>query len=156
MSCSNWRAMQEQQEEIAIQSLTDQSFKKVCIDSGAGESVCPIDAFPSYSTHKTSKYGARYKAAGGQELINAGEKRPHFKCGGTNAHMAFQCTDVHKPLAAASKVAKKGNRIVLEADGGYIEHLKTGTKIPLTIENGVYMMEMLIKPVAPFQGQATP
>ena len=148
--------MQKQEEKVMIQALTDQTFTKVCIDSGAGESVCPIDAFPSYGTHKTAKTGVRYTAAGGQELINAGEKRPHFKCGGANAHMAFQCTDVHKPLAAASKVAQKGNRIVLEADGGHILNLKTGTKIPLTIENGVYMMEMLVKPVAPFQGQANP
>ena len=64
--------------------------------------------------------------------------------------MAFQATTVvQKPLAAASKIAGKGNRIVLEADGGYIENKKSGKKIPLTIENGVYMMEML---VVPFQG----
>ena len=137
-----------------IQALSDQSFTKVCIDSGAGERVCPIDAFPSYGTHKTAKTGTRYIAAGGQDLINAGEKRPHSKCGGEDAHMAFQCTGVHKPLAAASKVAQKGNRIVLEADGGFILNKATGKKIPLAIENGVYMMEMCVKPAAPFQGQA--
>ena len=45
----------------------------------------------------------------------------------------------------------KGNRIVLEADGlgSYIEHKQSGKRIPLTVENGVYMMEML---VVPFQG----
>ena len=67
--------------------------------------------------------------------------------------MAFQATtDVQKPLAAASKIAAKGNRIVLEAEGldSYIENKASGKKIPLTIENGVYMMEML---VLPFQGQ---
>ena len=63
--------------------------------------------------------------------------------------MAFQATaDVQNPLAAASKIAAKGNRIVLEADGldSYIEHKQSGTRIPLTIENGVYMMEMLVVP----------
>ena len=65
-----------------VQALTDQSFTKVCVDSGAGESVCPIDAFPGYGTHKTANTGARYTAAGGQELINAGEKRPQLKSGG--------------------------------------------------------------------------
>ena len=67
--------------------------------------------------------------------------------------MAFQATtDVQKPLAAASTIAAKGNRIVLEAEGldRYIENKASGKKIPLTIENGVYMMEML---VLPFQGQ---
>ena len=52
---------------------------------------------------------------------------------------------------AISKIAAKGNRIVLEADDldSYIENKKSGKRIPLTIENGVYMMEML---VVPFQG----
>ena len=31
--------------EVMIQNLTDESFTKVCVDSGAGESVCPVDAF---------------------------------------------------------------------------------------------------------------
>ena len=67
--------------------------------------------------------------------------------------MAFQATtEVQKPLAAASKIVAKGDRIVLEvsASESYIENKKTGKRIPLTIENGVYMMEMLM---VPFQGQ---
>ena len=66
--------------------------------------------------------------------------------------MPFQATtDVQKPLAAASKIAAKGNRIVLDdvEPESYIENKKAGTRIPLKIENGVYMMEML---VIPFQG----
>ena len=67
--------------------------------------------------------------------------------------MASQATtEVQKPLAAASKIAAKGNRIVLESFGtdSYIESKQTGKRISLAIENGVYMMEML---VVPFQGQ---
>ena len=142
-----------EKESIQIQALTDDSFRKVCIDSGAGESVCPIQAFPSYETKKTAKTGTKYKAAGGHQLTNVGEIRPQFKSSGVGGSMAFQATtDVQKPLAAASKIAAKGNRIVLEAEGldSYIENKASGKKIPLTIENGVYMMEML---VMPFQGQ---
>ena len=141
-------------EEVQSQTvLTDSSFGKVCIDSGAGESVCPVDAFPSYKTVKTNKTGATYRAAGGQKLTNVGEIRPNFKSSGIGGSMAFQATtEIQKPLAAASKIAAKGNRIVLEALGSdsYIENKQTGKRIPLTIENGVYMMEMM---VVPFQGQ---
>ena len=64
---------------------------------------------------------------------------------------------MQKPLAVASKITQKGNRIVLEEDGGFILNKATGKKIPLAIENGVYMMEMLVKPAAaPFRGQAKP
>ena len=71
--------------------------------------------------------------------------------------MTFQATtEVKKPLAAASKITAKGNRIVLDEEGSdsYIEHKKTGTRIPLTMENGVYMMEMFVAP--PFQRPAKP
>ena len=65
------------------------------------------------------------------------------------ASMAFQATtDVQKPLAAASKIAAKGNRIVLDdaASDSYLENKTSGVRIPLTIENGVYMMEMAVVP----------
>ena len=54
-------------------------------------------------------------------------------------------------LQAASKVASKGNWIASDdaSSDSYIENKKTGKRIPLVIENGVYMMEML---VVPFQG----
>ena len=56
-----------------IQNLTDESFTKVCVDSGTGENVCPVDAFPSYETKKSAKIGLTYRAAGGQALVNVGE-----------------------------------------------------------------------------------
>ena len=87
-----------------------------------------------------------------------GEKRPRLKISGVTASMTFQATShVRKPLAAASKITAKGNRIVLDDEDSlsYIENKATGTKIPLKIENGVYVMEVTVTPKkAPFQGQA--
>ena len=87
-----------------------------------------------------------------------GEKRPRLKINGVTASMTFQATShVRKPLAAASKITAKGNRIVL-GDGNslsYIENKATGTKTPLKIENGVYVMEVAVSPnKKPFQRQA--
>ena len=117
-----------------------------------------MEAFPSYETKKTAKTGMSYTAAGGDSLVNVGEKRPEFTTGGVNAWMAFQATTkVQKPLAAATRITEKGNGIWLDEEGceSYILNKKTGTKIPLSIENGIYMMEMLVKTkaAAPFQGQ---
>ena len=98
-----------------------------------------------------------YGGWGGHALVNVGEKRPAFKTNGVDAWMTFQATTkVQKPLAAATRITEKGNRIVLDDAGSesYILNKKTGQKIPLSIENGVYMMQMLVKPAAPFQGQA--
>ena len=71
--------------------------------------------------------------------------------------MTFQATShVRKPLAAASKITAKGNRIVLgdEDSLSYIENKATSAKIPLKIENGVYVMEVAFSPnKTPFRGQ---
>ena len=87
-----------------------------------------------------------------------GENSPKLKINGVAASMTFQATShVRRPLAAASKITAKGNRIVLDDEDSlsYIENKATGTKIPLKIENGVYVMEVAVTPKkAPFQGQA--
>ena len=140
-----------------------QSFVKIpmtiCVDSGAGESVCPADAFPDFESYQTDKVGNLYRAAGGQELRNVGEKRPRFRINGIQTAMTFQATThVKKPLTAASCITSKGNRIILDdADSpSYIENKATGTRIPIKIENGIYVMEVTVesKNVAPLRRQA--
>ena len=144
-------------EKVMIRNL-EKNPTMICVDSGAGESVCPVDAFPDYETHETEKVVCKYRAAGGQELKNMGGKRPKLKVNGVAASMTFQATShVRKPLAAASRIAAKGNRIVLDDEDSpsYIENKATGTKIPFKIVNGVYMMEVAVTPKkTPFQGQA--
>ena len=66
---------------------------------------------------------------------------------GVATAMTFQATShVRKPLAAASKITAKENRIVLDDEHSlsYIENKATGTKTPLKIENGVYVMEVAV------------
>ena len=51
--------------------------------------------------------------------------------------MTFQATTkVKKPLAAASKMTTKGNRIILDGAGSdsYIENKATGVRAPLKID----------------------
>ena len=89
-------------------------------------------------------------------MTNMGEKRPQLETNGLKTSMTFQAvSSVTKPLAAASKIAAKGNRIILddaECDS-YIENKKTGKRIPLKLENGIYMMEITVQP-PPFPRQA--
>ena len=114
--------------------------------------------FPDYDMRQTEKVGNLYRAAGGQELRNMGDKRPKLRVNGVATAMTFQATShVRKPLAAASKITARENRIVLgdESYFSYIENKATGTKIPLKIENAVYVMEVAVSPnKAPFRGQA--
>ena len=56
--------------------------------------------------------------------------------------MTFNEADVKKPLASAVEIAKAGNRIVLEADGGYIENAKTGEKMKVDVDKNVYVYQV--------------
>ena len=54
----------------------------------------------------------------------------------------FNISNVQRPLAAASKVAGQGNRIIMEGSGGYIENIATGERIQLRLERGVYVFDV--------------
>ena len=91
------------------------------------------------------------------ELEKVGEKRPQFVTNGIHTTMPFQATTkVQKPLASASRIVAKGNRIVLDGPGcsSYIENKATGVKIPLKMENGIYTMGVSASSPAPFPGPA--
>jgi len=61
----------------------------------------------------------------------------------------FNVANVQRPLAAASKVVEKGNRVVMEPGGGYIQNISTGEKIKLRIDRGVYVFDVRLSDGAP-------
>ena len=58
------------------------------------------------------------------------------------AQLEFNEADVRKPLASARFVAKAGNGIWLDADGGYIENLSTGERMAVRVLNDVYVFDV--------------
>ena len=76
---SEWRIdTQIQPQTQAVET----EFKKVCIDSGVAESVCPIDAFPDYETIETDKILSRrvrniphFDTAHGEDRAHLGIRR---------------------------------------------------------------------------------
>ena len=54
----------------------------------------------------------------------------------------FNVANVQRPLAAASKVVEKGNRVVMEPAGGFIENIASGERIQLRIDRGVYVFDV--------------
>ena len=56
----------------------------------------------------------------------------------------FNIANVQRPLAAASKVVGKGNRVVMEDGGGYIENVATGERIQLRLDRGVYVFDVVL------------
>ena len=54
----------------------------------------------------------------------------------------FRVTDANKPLMAVSKIADMGNMVVFGSDeGDYIENKKTGDRIDLRRQRGIYLLD---------------
>jgi len=118
---------------------------KITIDSGAAESVMPMEMLKEIQLKesKGSKAGVQYIAANGGRMPNLGEKQVHFKTSdGAESNVVFQVTHARKPLASVSKMVKKGNRVIFSPSGSYIENIATKKRIDMQEVNGTYQIDV--------------
>ena len=112
--------------------------------SGAAESVAPLSMAPWIDAEESdgSRRGQTYMSASGEKLPNLGEKQLDVVTSeGKTARATFQCADVTRALCAVSKICDKGNKVIFEASGGYIESAN-GQRTKFRRENNVHVLEM--------------
>ena len=122
---------------------------RITIDSGAAESVLPRSMLKEVQLRESegSRNGMCFKVANGGKMPNYGEKKVNFQMTanrqpkGIHA-MTFQVTDATKPLAAVSKIVKKGNRVIFDPEGSYVQNIKSGQKKDLSEVGGIYQMDV--------------
>ncbi len=124
-------------------------YVDMAVDSGASETVLGEDELSSIEVKEgpARKRGGKYEVATGVRIPNLGEKK--FQAvteEGVTRQITAQVCDVNKALLSVHKVAAKGNRIVFDSDGSYIESKgKQGERIWLTEQNGMYMLRLWVK-----------
>ena len=105
------------------------------VDSGAAESVAPVQIAP-WAPRQESEGSMRSQtclSASGEQLPNMGEKNFDMVTSEGNwAQATFQVAEVTRPLCSVSKMCDKGNPVVFELGGGYVEHIKSGTRTRFT------------------------
>ena len=129
------------------------------VDSGAAESVAPAAMAPWVPARPSegSKRGQCYMSANGAKLPNLGEK--HFSMVTTEGNLAeatFQVAEVTRPLCSVTKICDRGNRVVFDSQGGFVENLATGVQTKFLRQNNVYVMEMYVEEPANTSGFARP
>ena len=76
--------------------------------------------------------------------------RPVVYTPDANRHMmTFQVAAVHKALGAVSRIVGAGHRVIFDnpkTDGSYIEDKATGRRTPLRQQNGVYFLDVWMRP----------
>ena len=108
--------------------------------------------FPDVPVYETnaSRANLMYIAAGGNKIRNEGMCIPKlYSEVGKACAFAFQVAGVSKALGAVSRIVGAGNRVVFgkpETEGSYIENVTTFNRTPLRRHNGVYYLDMWMKP----------
>ena len=121
----------------------------IMMDSGACDCVAPPDTFPGIPVVATtaSRDGLEYTAAGGHKIPNLGMSRPVvFTTDGECNAMTFQIAAIGKPLGAVSKFVSANHRVVFDHPQSYIENKTSGKKTTLRQSNGVYFLDVWMKP----------
>ena len=84
-------------------------------------------------------------------------QRPYiYMPDGSQYTMAFQVAGVSKALGAVSRIVGAGNRVVFDDPatvGSYIENKTTGKTTPLRQNNGVYYLDVWVKPGMGYDNQ---
>ena len=92
----------------------------------------------------------QYEIADGTLIPNLGERRiPIIGEQGQKRSLKVQVSEVNKNLLSVRRITAAGNRVVFEADHGYIEDKTTGEKMWLKMEEGMYMLTMWAKRPTP-------
>ena len=91
------------------------------------------------------KRGVMYEVANGVEIPNLGERKfLGFTEDGGAKGMTAQVCAVNKTLMSVSKITSKGNKVIFDDDGSFIEDKATGERTWLTQSGGMYYLKMWV------------
>ena len=120
----------------------DVGWCAVTMDSGAAVSVMPARWYPK----EQKRTGVEYAVANGAKIADMGEKLLKFEFDdGGNGSMKFRLANVTKPLGAISSVCDRGNRVVFDSEGSYVELKSSGKRNPPRRQNSVYVMDAWVR-----------
>jgi len=131
---------------------------KGVMDSGASESVAPPSMCPHYPIQESpgSKLGQCYLSASDDTIPNLGEQvLDVVTTAGSESKAKYQMADVTRPLNSVSEICDGGGEygqyVIFGKYGGAIMNLETGTATQFDREDGVYCLDLWVKPQAGFQ-----
>ena len=121
---------------------------EVAVDSGATETVMAegtLSGIIDISESSACKRGVMYEVADGTQIPNLGERKflgitEDEKAKGAVA----QVCEVNKSLMSVSKIAGKGNRVVFDDEGSFIENKADGEKTWFRQSGGMCYLKMWV------------
>ena len=118
----------------------------VAMDSGSMANVTPPTMF-SCTINETaaSKAKESFHVADNSPIPNPGSQSVVGKSDSENPvtiSVDFDVANITRPLGSVSKLVNKQNRVVFDEHDSYIENKKTGEKVPMREENGLFYLDI--------------
>lgn len=138
---------------LPLMSIDEQSQPKwrvteATIDSGAATSVAPMDMFPEVPVRplQKSQQGISFKTASGGKIAHLGNSVIDVATeSGLNRRITCAATGLKTILLAVSKLYKTGHNVEFTATGGWITNTTHSSRIPMYVQNGVYIFKLWVK-----------
>ena len=121
---------------------------ELAVDSGANETVIGEEMLEGVETKEgpASRKGVKYEIANGLQIPNLGEKEFVGESEeGIKRALCVQVAEVNKALLSVSKVVKAGNTVVFDEEGSFIEDKRTGQRMWMREDGGMYMLKMWVR-----------
>ena len=119
---------------------------EIAVDSGATETVMSeetLNGIIDITESAACKRGIVYEVADGTQIPNLGEGKFLGIMGdGSAKGVTAQVCAVNKTLVSVSKITGKGNKVVFDDEGSFIENKATGERSWLTQSGGMSYLKM--------------
>ena len=117
------------------------------VDSGAAVPAIPRTAAAQYPVRAHASSGRTYYAANGTQVKDEGMRSPLTRTGeGQTRSVDFSVCSVRRPIISVGKAVEKGQRIVFDSDGSYVEDKASGERTAIEKKSGVFVMKMWVVP----------
>ena len=114
-----------------------QEVVEITVDSGAAQRVWPSQK-KGVERSKSTKT-VKLAAANGSPVRAEGDARLEFIRDGMTCSMKFLDVNVKRPLVSVSEIVDDGNVFVFGQHESFIEHIRTGQRIPMCRRNGAFV-----------------
>ena len=113
------------------------------VDSGSGIHAIRAGTFPGLRQKRCKRI--QCQTANGEMMSVEGEQTLEFVTEeGNECNITFKNCDVAFPIISVLELAKKNHKIVLEENGGFIQHRATGQTTKIVERDGVYFLKMIV------------
>jgi hypothetical protein len=132
------------------ETTEEAEYEEIEATVDSGSAVC---AFPSnlcveipLKACEASRNGVHFKTASGERVPHQGMRT--IECiteGNLIRKLTGAVTGVKKVLLAVSRLTETGHYVHFTSTGGYIENKTDGSRIPMHLKNGVYIIKLWVR-----------